>query len=32
MSVEYIDIEYIEMHYDEDADQLICVDVEEQSP
>lgn len=31
MSVEYIDIEYIELHYDEDADQLICVDVE-QSP
>jgi hypothetical protein len=30
MSVEYIDIEYIELHYDEDADQLVCVDVEEQ--
>ena len=29
MSVEYIDIEYIEIHWDDDAEQLICVDVEE---
>jgi hypothetical protein len=29
MSTEYIDIEYIEVHWDDDAEILVCVDVEE---
>ena len=30
MSVEYIDIHEIELHWDEDADQLICIDLVEE--
>lgn len=27
MSVEYIDLEYVELHWDDDADQLVCIDL-----
>ena len=30
MSVEYIDIHEIELYWDEDADQLICIDLVEE--
>lgn len=27
MSVEYVDLEYVELHWDDDADQLVCIDL-----
>ena len=30
MSVEYIDIHEIELHWDDEADQLVCIDLVEE--
>lgn len=30
MSVEYVDLEYVELHWDDEAEMLVCLDVAEE--